>query len=84
MIKTIEEVSTTDFSTLVENIKKAQSLAERAYADLRAEKYATTAEYGNVFGDGRSQYKMNNADVFDKEMTAIYSEFAQWLAQWEI
>ncbi|MBQ7861695.1 MAG: hypothetical protein IJ349_05785 [Clostridia bacterium] len=84
MIKTIEEVSTSDFSTLVENIKKAKSLAERAYADLKAEEYTITAEYGSSFNDGRSQYKMNNADEFDKEMTAIYREFAQWLAEWEI
>ena len=84
MIKTIEEVSSIDFTDLVENIKKAQSLAERAYADLKAEAYATTGEYSSLFGDGRSQYKMNNADEFDKEMTAIYREFAQWLAEWEI
>lgn len=84
MIKTIEEVSTTDFITLVENIKKAKSLAERAFADLKAEEYATTTEYSGAFGDGRSQYKMNNADTYEKEMEAIYREFAEWLAEWEI
>ena len=84
MIKTIEEVSTTDFITLVENIKKAKSLAERAFADLKAEEYATTTEYSGSFGDGRSQYKMNNADTYEKEMEAIYREFAEWLAEWEI
>ena len=84
MINTIEEVSTTDFITLVENIKKAKSLAERAFADLKAEEYATTDEYSGSFGDGRSQYKMNNADTYEKEMEAIYREFAEWLAEWEI
>ena len=84
MIKTIEEVSTTDFITLVENIKKAKSLAERAFADLKAEEYATTTEYSGSFGDGRSQYKMNNADTYEKEMEAIYREFSEWLAEWEI
>lgn len=84
MIKTIEEVSTTDFITLVENIKKAKSLAERAFADLKAEEYATTTEYSGSFGDGRSQYKMNNADTYEKEMEVIYREFAEWLAEWEI
>ena len=84
MIKTIEEVSTTDFVTLVENIKKAQSLAERALADIKAEEYATTTEYSGSFNDGRSQYKMNNADEYEKEMETIYREFAEWLAEWEI
>ena len=84
MIDTIEEVSTTDFITLVENIKKAKSLAERALADLKAEEYATTAEYSGSFGDGRNQYKMNNADTYEKEMEVIYREFAEWLAEWEI
>lgn len=84
MINTIEEVSTTDFITLVENIKKAKSLAERAFADLKAEEYATTTEYSGSFNDGRSQYKMNNADTYEKEMEAIYREFSEWLAEWEI
>jgi hypothetical protein len=84
MINTIEEVSTTDFITLVENIKKAKSLAERAFADLKAEEFAATAEYSGSFGDGRSQYKMNNADTYEKEMETIYREFSEWLAEWEI
>ena len=84
LINTIEEVSATDFITLVENIKKAKSLAERAFADLKAEEYATTDEYSGSFGDGRSQYKMNNADTYEKEMEAIYRVFAEWLAEWEI
>lgn len=84
LINTIEEVSATDFITLVENIKKAKSLAERAFADLKAEEYATTDEYSGSFGDGRSQYKMNKADAYEKEMEAIYREFAEWLAEWEI
>ena len=84
MISTIEEVSTTDFTTLVENIKKAKSLAEQALADIKAEEYTTTTEYSGSFNDGRSQYKMNNADEYEKEMEAIYREFAEWLAEWEI
>ena len=84
MISTIEEVSTTDFTTLVENIKKAKSLAERALADIKAEEYTTTTEYSGSFNDGRSQYKMNNADEYEKEMEVIYREFAEWLAEWEI
>jgi hypothetical protein len=84
MISTIEEVSTTDFTTLVENIKKAKSLSERALADIKAEEYANTAEYSGSFNDGRSQYKMNKADAYEKEMETIYREFAEWLAEWEI
>ena len=84
LINTIEEVSATDFITLVENIKKAKSLAERAFAALKAEEYATADEYSGSFGDGRSQYKMNKADAYEKEMEAIYREFAEWLAEWEI
>lgn len=83
-ISTIEEVSTTDFTTLVENIRKAESLAERALADIEAEEYATTTEYSGSFNDGRSQYIMNNSADFEKEMEKIYGEFAEWLAEWEI
>lgn len=84
MVSKIEEVSATDFTVLVQNIRKAEALAERALSDIKAEAYSTTSEYSSVFNDGRNQYIMNNSHEFEKEMDTIYREFALWLAEWEI
>ena len=69
---------------LVNNIKRAKALAERALFDLEGGNYFKTEEYSGVFKDGREQYKMNDHDVFDTETQAIFSEFAEWIAEWEL
>lgn len=38
----------------------------------------------DVFGDGRSQYIMNDNAAYEAEAQAIYTEFSEWLAEWEI
>ena len=71
MIATIKEVNATEFGDLIENITKAQALADKALASLQNEEYTTTTEYAGVFGDGRSQYIMNDYAAYEAEMEAI-------------
>ena len=84
MISTIKEVNATEFSTLIDNIEKAQALADKALTALRNEEYTAISEYAGVFGDGRSQYIMNDNSAYEAEMEAVYTEFAEWLAEWEL
>ncbi len=84
MIATIKEVNATQFSDLTENITKAQALAEKALTALKNGEYTSSTEYTDVFGDGRSQYIMNDNAAFEAEMEAVYTEFAEWLAEWEL
>lgn len=84
LIATIESVSKTDFTALVENIRKAEALAAEAIAEIEAGNYTAVTEYAGVFGDGRTQYMMNRADEFEALMQATYLEFAEWLATWEL
>lgn len=84
MIATIKEVNATEFNDLIENITKAQALAKKALTALQNSEYTTTTEYADVFGDGRSQYIMNDNATYEAEMEAVYTEFAEWLAEWEL
>ena len=84
LIAKVESVSKTDFTALVENIRKAEALAAEAIAELEAENYTQVAEYSNQFGDGRLQYMMNRLEEFDAKMQETYLEFAEWLATWEL
>ncbi len=84
LVAKVESVSKTDFTALVENIRKAEAFAAEVLAEIDAGSYTAVTEYSNVFGDGRTQYKMNRAEEFDARMQQIYREFAEWLATWEI
>ena len=84
LIARIEEVDATAFKTLTDNIRKAEALAKRALEDYQNKEYSAVTEYSNVFGDGRAQYKMNNADEYEATFEEIYREFALWLGEWEV
>ncbi len=84
IIATIEKVSTTDFTALVENIRKVETLAAEAIAEIEAGNYTSLPEYSGTFSDGRNQYKMNRADEFETAVQETYGEFAAWLATWEL
>lgn len=84
LVAKVESVSKTDFTALVENIRKAEALAAKALAEIDAGNYSTVTEYSGNFGDGRSQYVMNINDELDALMKATYLEFAEWLATWEL
>ncbi len=84
LIATVESVSKTDFTALIENIRKAEALAAEAIAEIEAGNYTSVAEYSGQFGDGRTQYQMNRAAEFEVLMQATYAEFAEWLATWEL
>ena len=84
LVAKVESVSKTDFTALVENIRKAEALAAKALAEIDAGNYTTVTEYSGSFGDGRTQYIMNINDELDALMQATYLEFAEWLATWEL
>lgn len=84
MIVTIKSVNETEFTVLVENINKAQILADKMLTALENGDYVTTSEYSDVFGDGRDQYIMKEYDSYKKEFDAIYRDFEIWLAGWEL
>ena len=84
LVAKVESVSKTDFTALVENIRKAEALAAKALAEIDAGNYSTVTEYSGNFGDGRSQYVMTINDELDALMKATYLEFAEWLATWEL
>lgn len=84
LIAKVESVSKTDFTALIENIRKAEVLAAEAIAEIEAGNYTQVAEYSAQFNDGRPQYTMNQASEFEAKMQATYQEFAEWLATWEL
>lgn len=84
ILSTIREVDAEAFAELEAIVERARELADRAYAGLKNGDYHTTKEYDNAFGDGRLQYKMNEADILADDMKSVFYAFSDWLAGWEI
>ncbi len=84
MIRRIEEVDANAFEALEANIRRAKAIAERALADLKGGKYESVPEYTGYFGDNRTQYRMTDYAAFDTELQAIFAEFSEWIAEWEL
>lgn len=90
MVAKIEAVDKTAFADLVNNIRQAQTFAQQVQLAISNEEYAFVPEYSTdssgklVFGDGRYQYKMNDAEVYRENMNNLYKAFATWLGEWEV
>ena len=91
MIATIEQVDKTAFAELVKNIRQAESFAREVLISIENKEYALVEEYSKdpstnalIFGDGRSQYVMNNASEYQETMNRLYRAFATWLGEWEV
>ncbi len=84
IIATIEEVDTTAFTDLVQVVRDAQALSEQACAELKNGNYSQVDEYSTAYGDGRKQYKLDNAQELESQMEQLYRRFSQWLSEWEL
>ncbi len=84
LIARIEEVDKDAFSGLIEEIRKAEKLARDAEAALAAGEYEYVAEYSEIFGDGRKQYKLIYQDKFGKRLDDIFYAIAAWNEEWTL
>ena len=84
IIKTVESVDATAFADLVSCIKQAQTLADKAYADLKNGKYTSEYQYIDKFDTSDYVYTLDNGDAMADEFNNIYEDFSSWLAAWEM
>ncbi|MBR6513937.1 MAG: hypothetical protein IKT46_03790 [Clostridia bacterium] len=84
IIAKIEAVDKEAFADLVANIQKAKALADKALAELENGNYTSEYKYVEKFGTEDYVYTINIGEELADEMDALYSEFAAWLASWEM
>ena len=84
LVKKVETIDPTAFSDLTANIRKAEALAEKALAELENENYTYEYKYVEQFGNEDYVYTLNLGEELTAEMQAVYSEFSDWLASWEM
>lgn len=84
IVSTIEKVDPEAFSDLVENVRKAEVLAEKAIKELKDGNYTSTYQHVDMFDTQDYVYTINKGDELAAEMDAIYVEFSSWLSNWEM
>lgn len=84
LVASVEKLDKTALSDLVANIRKAEALAAKALGELEAGNYTYEYQYVEMFGVEDNVYKLNLGDELAHEMDQLYTEFAYWLASWEV
>ncbi|MBR4881373.1 MAG: hypothetical protein IKU19_05530, partial [Clostridia bacterium] len=84
IIAKIESVDPEAFADLVSNIQKAKALADKALAELTNGNYTSEYQYVEKFGVEDYVYTINIGGELQAEMDTLYTEFATWLAGWEM
>lgn len=84
IIKKIEAIDKKAFSDLVENVRDAQALAERAIRELEDGNYTVEHKYLEKFGKEDDVYTLTNGEELVAECERIYTVFSDWLGSWEM
>ena len=84
IVAKIEKVDKEAFSDLVANIRKAETLAQKALAELESENYTYEYKYVEKFDKWDNVYTLTNGQQLQAEMKTVYTEFSDWLGSWEM
>lgn len=80
----VRAVDPTAFEDLISFIDQAEALAQKAIAELENENYTAEKKYVEMFDAEMFVYTMNKGEEIEQEMQALYLQFEQWLASWEM
>lgn len=84
IVQSIEAVDKEAFADLVANVRKAESLANKALAELQSKNYTSEYKYVEKFDTMDYVYTLTNGAALASEMNTIYMEFSGWLGSWEL
>lgn len=84
IVEKIEAVDKNAFAGLVANVRKAQTIAEKALSDLENQNYTSEYKYIEKFGVEDWVFTLNNGDELSTETKEAYNEFSDWLGSWEM
>ena len=84
IVAEIEAVDKTAFADLVANVRKAESLANKALSELENKNYTSEYKYVEKFGKEDYIYTLNKGEELQARMNEVYSEFSTWLGSWEM
>ena len=85
LIKSIEQIDKEAFSALIENIREAEALAQKAVNKLNNGEYSQgELQYIEKFDITDYIYTIKGGDELKAELNQIYEGFELWLGSWEL
>ena len=84
LIRQIEALGLEEMDLLVQNVRDAQALAEKAIQELEEGNYTAEKQYIEMFDTTGWVYTLDKGEELSEDWTAVYSVFEQWLASLEM
>ncbi len=84
IVRKVEAVDPTAFKDLVANVRRAETLAQKALTELKNGNYTYELQYIEMFETEDYVYTLNIGEELQNDMEATYTEFANWLGSWEM
>lgn len=84
IVNKIEAIDKEAFADLIKNVRDAETLAKKAYSELKAGNYTFEEKYLELFGTTDKVYSLNKGEELKAEMNEVFSFFSTWLASWEL
>ncbi len=84
LVQKIESIDKNKLSNLVENVRKAEALANKALNELTSENYTKEYKYLEDFDNYDYVYTLNKGEELKSEMDSLYKEFSLWISSWEM
>lgn len=84
IIAKIQAVDETAFQDLVDNVRQAEALAQKAIDELKNGKYTSEYKYVEKFDSEDYIFTLDLGDELAAEMDLLYRGFSNWLGSWEM
>ena len=84
LVAKIQALGMEETAILVQNVRDAEALAQRALKELEDGNYSAEIQYLEKFDHEDWVYTLTNGEVLASDWDAVYSVFEQWLASLEM
>lgn len=84
LVKKIEALRMDEADVLVQNVRSAEQLAQKALKELEEGNYTSEMQYIELFDTNDYVYTLNKGEELAADWQRVYSVFEQWLAALEM
>ena len=84
IVAKIQAIDETAFQDLVDNVKQADALAQKAIDELKNDRYTSEYQYVEKFDKEDYIFTLDLGDELASEMNLLYRGFSNWLGSWEM
>ena len=84
LVQKIEALGMEETSVLVQNVRNAEALAQKALKELLDGNYSYEVQYVEKFDNTDRIYTLDKGEELNRDFQTVYSVFEQWLASLEM